>query len=57
MTYPNGPDLGTEIAPAYRLAGVPETFFIDKSGQIADLEIGPLTETRLVNAIEKLLQE
>ncbi len=57
VTYPNGPDLGTKIAPTYRLAGVPETFFIDKKGQIADLEIGPLTETRLVNAIEKLLQE
>lgn len=57
ITYPNGPDLGTKIAPTYRLAGVPETFFIDKNGQIADLEIGPLTETRLVSAIEKLLQE
>lgn len=57
VTYPNGPDLGTKIAPTYRLAGVPETFFIDKSGQIADLEIGPLTETRLASAIEKLLQE
>ncbi len=57
VTYPNGPDLGTKIAPTYRLAGVPETFFVDKNGQIADLEIGPLTETRLVSAIEKLLQE
>jgi cytochrome c biogenesis protein CcmG/thiol:disulfide interchange protein DsbE len=57
VTYPNGPDLGTKIAPAYRLAGVPETFFVDKNGQIADLEIGPLTETRLVSAIETLLQE
>jgi cytochrome c biogenesis protein CcmG/thiol:disulfide interchange protein DsbE len=40
VTYPNGPDLGTKIAPTYRLAG-----------------IGPLTETRLVSAIEKLLKE
>jgi cytochrome c biogenesis protein CcmG/thiol:disulfide interchange protein DsbE len=57
VTYPNGPDLGTKIAPTYRLAGVPETFFINKTGQVADLEIGPLTETRLVSAIEKLLKE
>jgi len=57
VTYPNGPDLGTKIAPTYRLAGVPETFFINKNGQVADLEIGPLTETRLVSAIEKLLKE
>jgi cytochrome c biogenesis protein CcmG/thiol:disulfide interchange protein DsbE len=57
VSYPNGPDLGTLIAKDYRIAGVPETFFIDKNGQIADLEIGPLTEARLVNAIETLLQE
>lgn len=57
VSYPSGPDLGTKIAPTYRLAGVPETFFVDKNGQIADLEIGPLTETRLVSAIETLLQE
>lgn len=57
ITYPNGSDVGTKIAPEYRIVGVPETFFIDKNGQVADLEIGLLTETRLVNAIEKLLQE
>jgi cytochrome c biogenesis protein CcmG/thiol:disulfide interchange protein DsbE len=57
VTYPNGPDLGTRIARDYRIVGVPETFFIDKEGQVADLEIGPLTEARLVSAIETLLQE
>lgn len=57
ITYPNGPDLGTRIAKDYQIAGVPETFFIDKDGQVADLEIGPLTEARLVSAIETLLQE
>src|SRR3970040_1226650 len=31
ITYLNGPDLGTRIAQAYRIQGVPETFFIDKS--------------------------
>lgn len=57
ITYPNGPDLGTRIAKDYRIAGVPETFFIAKDGQVADLQIGPLTEDRLVNTIEILLQE
>lgn len=57
VTYPNGPDLGTRIAPAYRIKGVPETFFIARDGRVADLEIGPLTETRLVSAIESLLAE
>lgn len=57
ITYPNGPDLGTKIAKEYRIVGVPETFFIAKDGQVADLEIGPLTETRLISAIETLLSE
>lgn len=57
ITYPNGPDLGTRIAKDYRIAGVPETFFIAKDGRVADLQIGPLTEDRLVNIIEMLLQE
>lgn len=57
VTYPNGPDLGTRIAPDYRIKGVPETFFIARDGRVADLEIGPLTEARLVGAIESLLAE
>ena len=57
ISYPNGPDIGTIIADEYRIAGVPETFFIAKDGRVADLEIGPLTEARLVSIIEKLLQE
>lgn len=57
VTYPNGPDLGTRIAPDYRIRGVPETFFIARDGRVADLQIGPLTEARLVNAIETLLAE
>lgn len=56
ITYPNGPDLGTRIARNYRITGVPETFFIAKDGRVADLEIGPLTERRLVSAIETLLR-
>ena len=57
VTYPNGPDLGTRIADDYRIKGVPETFFIARDGRVADLQIGPLTEARLVNAIETLLAE
>lgn len=57
ITYPNGPDLGTRIGRDYRIKGVPETFFINKEGQVVDLEIGPLTKDRLVNTIELLLQE
>lgn len=57
ITYPNGPDIGTQIAPQYRITGVPETFFVAKDGRLADMEIGPLTEARLTGAIETLLRE
>ncbi|MCJ7735306.1 MAG: TlpA family protein disulfide reductase [Anaerolineales bacterium] len=41
ITYPNGPDLRTEISQAYRIRGVPETFIIDQNGLIAHVQIGP----------------
>ena len=41
ITYPNGPDLRTEISQAYRVSGVPETFIIDQNGFIAHVQIGP----------------
>ncbi len=54
VTYPNALDPGNKIARAYRVQGVPETFFV-KGGEIADLYIGPLTEDQFVTRIEKLL--
>ena len=54
ITYPNALDPGNKVARAYRVRGVPETFFI-KDGGIADLYIGPLTEDQLVTRIERLL--
>lgn len=57
VSYPNGPDIGTRIAEQYHLTGVPETFFITKDGRVGDMEIGPLTQERLIQAIENLLQE
>ncbi|MCB0116968.1 MAG: TlpA family protein disulfide reductase [Caldilineaceae bacterium] len=43
VTYPNGPDLRSEIARRYGIKGVPETFFINPQGEIADIVIGPIT--------------
>jgi len=55
ITCPNGPDLGGRIARAYRIRGVPETFFITPQGEIAEVVIGPLTEDRLSATLEQLL--
>lgn len=54
ITYPNALDPGNRVARAYRVQGVPETFFI-QDGEIASLYIGPLTEDQLVTRIEGLL--
>ncbi|MCL4395724.1 MAG: TlpA family protein disulfide reductase [Chloroflexi bacterium] len=42
ITYLNGPDLGTAIAPLYRIKGVPETYFVAKDGTIAGNSLGPI---------------
>ena len=51
ITYPNGPDLRTEISQAFRIRGVPETFVIDQSGMIAHLQIGPFRSLDQILAI------
>jgi cytochrome c biogenesis protein CcmG/thiol:disulfide interchange protein DsbE len=56
ITYPNGPDLRTEISQAFRIRGVPETFVIDKNGQIAHLQIGPFQSLdHILSVIDPLL--
>ena len=57
ITYINGPDLGTRIAQAYRIRGIPETFFVDKAGQLSGIKIGPFAPPELENRIEELLKE
>jgi cytochrome c biogenesis protein CcmG/thiol:disulfide interchange protein DsbE len=57
ITYPNGPDVGQRIAQAYHIKGVPETFYVDKAGQLRGVKIGPLFPPELDDVIEELLAE
>ena len=57
ITYPSGPDLGDKISQAYAITGVPETFFINKDGQIAHVQIGPITKPQLYGLLDRLLAE
>jgi cytochrome c biogenesis protein CcmG/thiol:disulfide interchange protein DsbE len=57
ITYPNGPDIGERISEAYRIEGVPETFYVDKAGRLRGVHIGPLSPPILDNKIEELLAE
>jgi len=55
LTYPNGPDLRTEISRAYRVQGVPETFVIDQEGNVNQFIYGGVTEPQLNGIIDDLL--
>ena len=57
ITYPNGPDIGTRISQAYRIRGVPETYYVGKDGSLRGVKIGPLLPPELNKKIEELLLE
>lgn len=51
ITYPSGPDIKSEAARKYGILGVPETFFVDGSGQIRHQVTGPITDEASLNAM------
>lgn len=57
ITYPNGPDIGTRISQAYRIQGVPETFYVGKDGSLRGVKIGPLVPPELDEKLSGLLAE
>ena len=57
ITYPSGPDIGDKISQAYAITGVPETFFIDKDGNIVHVQIGPISRAELYGLLEKLVAQ
>ena len=57
QTYPALIDPNSRTAIDYGLYGVPETFFISKTGRVAFKQIGPTTPEILRKWIDKLLAE
>jgi cytochrome c biogenesis protein CcmG/thiol:disulfide interchange protein DsbE len=57
LTYPHAPDLGTDISEMYEITGVPETFIIDKTGEIAHVQIGPIDAFTLDSILSQLVAE
>jgi cytochrome c biogenesis protein CcmG/thiol:disulfide interchange protein DsbE len=55
VTYPSGYDIGSKISKDYRITGVPETFFIDKAGNIAHVQVGPIERPQLYQLLDKLV--
>jgi cytochrome c biogenesis protein CcmG/thiol:disulfide interchange protein DsbE len=57
ITYPNGPDLRTEISQAFRIRGVPETYIIGKDGKLAAFKISPfISLAEIQSMIDPLLE-
>ena len=57
ITYANGPDLATRISQYFRIKGVPETYFIDKTGVLQYVQVGPFTSIDQIRAqIDALLK-
>ena len=57
VTYPNGPDVGSNIYRLFRARGVPETYFIDQRGNITRVVVGPVNEALLKNTLDDLLSK
>jgi len=57
ITYPNAPDLRSLVSKAFEITGVPETFIIDQTGEIAYVHIGPIDAATLYGEINKLVGE
>ncbi len=58
ITYPNGPDLGTRISQMFRIKGVPETYFIDQTGKLVYVQVGPFqSEEQIRSIIDQLLNQ
>ncbi|MFO7321613.1 MAG: TlpA disulfide reductase family protein [Chloroflexota bacterium] len=56
LTYPNAPDAGTVISDAYNIQGVPETFIIDRDGNITEFILAQVTEQGLTASLDRLLR-
>lgn len=55
ISYPNGPDIQSDAARRYGIKGVPETFFIDPTGKIVHMVIGPIVnEAQFEQALTKI---
>jgi cytochrome c biogenesis protein CcmG/thiol:disulfide interchange protein DsbE len=56
VTYPNGRDASGSVSVDYGMSGVPETYFVDRGGQLVRKWQGPLDEPRLRQFLDDLLR-
>ena len=56
-SYLIGADLQENISRAYHITGVPETFFIDRKGNISKTVTLAMTQQELVSTVEQLVNQ
>lgn len=56
-TFPNAPDPLGRVSVDYGVYGVPETFFIDRTGRVRWKTVGAVTDQVLKERVETLLGE
>ncbi len=54
LNYANAQDKSADTAIAYGIAGIPDTFFIDRAGKVQHFDRGGLDRERLNVGLEKL---
>ena len=55
LTFPNAPDHGGKMAVEYGVYGVPETFFVDRTGTIRAKHVGAVTDDIIRGTLDRLL--
>jgi cytochrome c biogenesis protein CcmG/thiol:disulfide interchange protein DsbE len=57
ITYINAPDRGTRISKQYGITGVPETFIIDREGNLSQYYPGPVDANLLGQFLDSALNQ
>ncbi len=57
LTFPVAQDLKGTVSVDYGVYGVPETFFVDRKGQIRVKHVGAVTDTVFRATVDRLLAE
>ena len=57
LTFPNAPDPTGRVSVDYGVYGVPETFFVDRTGRVRWKHVGAVTDQIVRQRIETLLGE